>query len=158
MRNCWFLSLGMSVLSAGFIQAQLTRSPVSTPSESRTIVPASVQAPTNRLVERSGVRGLADTSDARANLPPATAPRQVGPPERTERAYQVMSDPQVAARSLVIPTPVRDAAIFRQQPGDKVNKLSEAASSRHIAPQDSTRSTLPNLLVVPTDRRGLVER
>lgn len=157
MRNCWFLSLGMCVLSAGSIHAQPTYSPISTPGESRTAVPARVQAPTNKLAERSGVRGFADTSEARASLPPAPVFRRIGQPERAERAYQ-MTDPPVAAQSVFTPTPVREVAIFRPHPGNRVNKLSEAASSRHFAPQDSNRSSLPNLLVVPTDRRGLGER
>ncbi|MBA4190349.1 MAG: hypothetical protein C0467_20370 [Planctomycetaceae bacterium] len=158
MRSRWLLSLGVCVLSSGFIDAQPTRSPASTPGETRAVVPSGVQAPINKLAERNGVRGYADASDSRAILPPATATRQIGQPERGDRAYHVMTDPQVAARSLVTTAPARDVASYRQQPGDKVNKLPEGASTRHLAPQDSERSALPALLVVPIDRRGLGER
>jgi hypothetical protein len=110
------------------------------------------------LAERKGVRGFADASDGREVLPPANTTRQIGQTDRGDRAYRVMTYPQFTTRSLVTTAPVRDAVTYRPQPGDKVNKLPEGDSSRHLAPHDSERSALPALLVVPTDRRGFGER
>lgn len=62
-------------------------------------------------------------------------------------------EPRVTPRALIAPAPALDPALLRVEPGDKVNKIPEAANSRKLTSQDVGSSAVPADLITPAERR-----
>jgi hypothetical protein len=167
MYNRLFFSLGACVLSVGLVHAQPI--PYSPPSDGR-VAPRTLMAPApardpalfriepsdkvNKIPEASSNRLFSPQDSARSAVPPLPEnPVRKVSGEPLSRSYSPPSDGRVAPRTLMAPAPARDPALFRIEPGDKVNKIPEASSNRLFSPQDSARSAVPPLPEVPVRNR-----
>ena len=155
MRNPWLLALSASVLWVGISAARQQKSNTSSVKDPRAAVPAGLEAPANKMNERSAVRGFAAAGDDRTSLPIPPDPRALGQSDRSDRSYQPMGE---TPRSLITPATQRDPSLLRVQPGEKVNKIPEAVTGRQLATQDDSRQTLLPSQIVPGDRHGVGDR
>lgn len=155
MRRRWLLSLGVTLVVAGFASAQ--NQPNRTPAAGapRASVPADLAAAPNKLGRQDMSRALIEQTQTRYGRDADNVKPGEAGASRDPRAY---SSPDLITRDQArwLSTPAagpRDLSLTQPQPGDKKNKLPETALSRHLVVEEDGRLVTPGPLNVPADRK-----
>jgi hypothetical protein len=147
MRHSLLLSLGACLVGVGLVHAQPARNVLNRPADERSKVPDTLSAPTNKLAERNGIRGFSEENDLRAPSSLGSDTRNLLSPA-SGRSYHGDGHNERRLAPEGTGRQVKDLTI---QPGEKANRIAEAGSERHLATENSSRPSIP-AVVLPDDR------